>query len=142
MARTYDMKHVLQYTLLTHASKYPLWYTCLFILCSKQDVVDDEKYTASEQVTLLCVMHNMHTILIYVYLCSPLSPHSIKDITHVHQGCGSYARALLDILFTKDEQMGKCVLHTPLNTGKPLLDQDHVHILVYPKHFCIWMLHP
>ena len=37
------------------------------------------------------------------------------NLINVHaKDVGSYARALLDILFTKEEQMEKRVLHTPL----------------------------
>ena len=32
---------------------------------------------------------------------------------------GSYARALLDILFTKEEQLGRCIVCTVLNPEKP-----------------------
>ena len=38
-----------------------------------------------------------------------------------------YGRALLDILFSKDEQATGLVVAT--NSGRPLLDEDEVHLL-------------
>ena len=51
-----------------------------------------------------------------------------------------YGRALLDILFTKEEQLGRCILRTPLNPDKPLLDQDKVHML-FGKLACVLSCH-
>ena len=41
---------------------------------------------------------------------------------------GYYARALLDILFMKEVKLGRCILRTPLNPTKQLLDQEQVHM--------------
>ena len=63
------------------------------------------------------------------------------NLLKVHaKDAGAYGRALLDILFTKEEQLGRCILRTPLNPDKPLLDQDKVHML-FGKLACILSCH-
>jgi len=73
----------------------------------------------------------------------PSTQFNVHNLLNVHaKDAGSYPRALLDILFTKEEQMEKCVLCTPLNMDKPLLDKEHVHLFGKYRHTenCVFML--